>query len=485
MAPIQLKQKNQSKLSLFFQPASALLRNGPKKQNHNGERNMIPPTRQQDSQAIDHDDDDDDDDYAEDLYMSLSELKRKHDNKKAIIIVANDTTTKIQCRRTTLSSSSSSLSSSLLSSNPSRICQKPKAIPKIPRQPFTTNNNPKRQKLTPNDVAAAKLPGTQAKENTDSTEFGMGETSNLAQKEPLTSVNASATAASSSIAAGQQVSDPQKQDQRTTLTSSSSVSGKLPSQSQPRNNDLSESTLDPDSSPNDNNNDVVPDHMPPLLPQGSARAGSRYWSASSMDYSPSSIEERMQRRFPGTPTIPTSQNIVHQLIHRTTTVHTTNHPRGHPILRQVPSPTWKSPSWLHLQPVASSVSRTTTVDHLAWDRMGVLLATASNATRTISIYDWDMVRAAHQEALNEKQRCRVVTQRQRKQEQKQPPTSNNNDDDKDATQTAPSSLSSSTTTRSQWSIPPILVFSVPHAVTSLAWNPHNLDQLAVGFQYVP
>jgi hypothetical protein len=479
MALLQTKQKNQSKLSLFFQPASALLLNSPKKRIHNDKRVVIPAT---DPQAIYHDKDDyddDDDDYVEDLSMSLSELKRKHDKKKAII-VPNDTTTKIQGQRTTLSLSSSS-SSSLLSSNPSRICQKSKTIPKLPRQPFTTNNNPKRQKLKSD--AVAQLSFTQAKENTSSKEFGMGETYNMARNEPLISANASATATSSSLVASPHVSGPPKRNKRTGMPSSSSVSSKLPHLPQLQEDDSSESTLDPDASPNDDTN-IVRDPTPPPLVQGSARAGSRYRSSSSMDYSPSTIEERMQRRFPGTTTMPTSQNIVHHLIHRTTV---NTHPRGNPTLRQVPSPTWKSPSWLHLQPVASSVSRTTTVDHLAWDRMGVLLATASNATRTISIYDWDMVRAAHQEALNEKQRCRVATQRQRNQKQPKPTSTHNDDDrakDEDMTRTASSSLSSSTTSRSQWSIPPILVFSVPHAVTSLAWNPYNLDQLAVGFQYV-
>ena len=75
--------------------------------------------------------------------------------------------------------------------------------------------------------------------------------------------------------------------------------------------------------------------------------------------------------------------------------------------------------------------------------MGVLLAVAT-ANKTIVIYDWDMVRAA--DMMGRKDRARSIK-------------------------------------TSEWKLPPIVSFRVPHAVASLEWNPHEMDQLAVGFRY--
>jgi hypothetical protein len=107
----------------------------------------------------------------------------------------------------------------------------------------------------------------------------------------------------------------------------------------------------------------------------------------------------------------------------------------------MPGPTpnkWKTPSWIRLgqsqQPQQSGGGgRDTKVEHLAWDRTGVLLAVAS-ADKYLRIYDWDMVRAADLKGRGERQR-RIQD--------------------------------------SKWTLPPILTFRVPHAVATLKWNPHK------------
>jgi hypothetical protein len=123
-----------------------------------------------------------------------------------------------------------------------------------------------------------------------------------------------------------------------------------------------------------------------------------------------------------------------QLVHRSC--------RGTKITSQVSQPRrWKSPSWVSLSQTRSSGEPGRSIDHLAWDKMGVLLAVASD--KWIRVYDWDMVRAADMHGKND--RIRQI---------------------KD----------------SEFKIPPILEFRVPNPVATLEWNPHNEDQLAVGLR---
>jgi hypothetical protein len=77
------------------------------------------------------------------------------------------------------------------------------------------------------------------------------------------------------------------------------------------------------------------------------------------------------------------------------------------------------------------------------------LAVASD--NMIRIYDWDMVSAADNKGRNQRSR------------NKADPKNN---------------------PRETWSIPPVLTFRVPQPVASLAWNPQDMDQLAVGLRYV-
>ena len=79
---------------------------------------------------------------------------------------------------------------------------------------------------------------------------------------------------------------------------------------------------------------------------------------------------------------------------------------------------------------------------MAWDAMGVLLAVSSD--RTIRIYDWDMLRAADIRGRSDRAR-------------------NTND-------------------HTEFKIPPIVNFQLPHPVSSLVWNPFEMDELAVGFR---
>jgi hypothetical protein len=101
---------------------------------------------------------------------------------------------------------------------------------------------------------------------------------------------------------------------------------------------------------------------------------------------------------------------------------------------------WKIPSWVALaQPIEFEYSsKNKNVDHMVWDEMGVLLAVARDAT--ISIYDWDMVRAADLHGRRDRSRqCR----------------------------------------ESEWKIEPIIQFRAASPVTKLVWNPFHPDELAV------
>mmetsp|Transcript_13469 Transcript_13469/g.15390 ORF Transcript_13469/g.15390 Transcript_13469/m.15390 type:complete len:769 (-) Transcript_13469:64-2370(-) len=116
---------------------------------------------------------------------------------------------------------------------------------------------------------------------------------------------------------------------------------------------------------------------------------------------------------------------------------------------------WKTPSWISLvqKPLMGggfglnrsngngSGNGSGSIDHMTWDAMGVLLAVATG--RTISIYDWDIFRAADIQGRS------------------------------DCVRNCP---------ESEWKIPPIVQFSLPSPVASLVWNPYNMDELAVGFR---
>jgi hypothetical protein len=102
---------------------------------------------------------------------------------------------------------------------------------------------------------------------------------------------------------------------------------------------------------------------------------------------------------------------------------------------------WKTPTWLSLAQPMEYSSKTKNVDHMVWDEVGVLLAVAQ--VETISIYDWDMVRAA--DLQGRRDRCRKCRD-------------------------------------SQWNIEPIVQFKAPSSVTKLVWNPFHPDELAVGLR---
>jgi hypothetical protein len=128
--------------------------------------------------------------------------------------------------------------------------------------------------------------------------------------------------------------------------------------------------------------------------------------------------------------------LIRQLIQRAT--HGTRFPHARATTKK-----WKVPSWIRLD------HPPTKIDHMAWDTMGVLLAVASE--NMIRIYDWDMVGAADNKGRNQRTR------------NKADPKNN---------------------PREEWSIPPVLTFRVTQPVASLAWNPQDMDQLAVGLRYV-
>jgi hypothetical protein len=119
---------------------------------------------------------------------------------------------------------------------------------------------------------------------------------------------------------------------------------------------------------------------------------------------------------------------------------------------------WSFPPWVSLEhphaPTATTAAGPNQLSHIgltsldrnkircvAWDSTGVLLAVATG--RIVSIYDWDMVRAADVRGRSDRSRgCH----------------------------------------ESSWTIPPVVRFPVPLDVTSLVWNPVHADELAVGFR---
>ena len=129
-------------------------------------------------------------------------------------------------------------------------------------------------------------------------------------------------------------------------------------------------------------------------------------------------------------------SLIRQLIQRTT--HGTRFPHARATTRK-----WKVPSWIRLD------HPPTKIDCMTWDTMGCLLAVASE--NMIRIYDWDMVGAADNKGRNQRTRNKADPENH---------------------------------PREEWRIPPVLTFRVPQPVASLAWNPHDMDQLAVGLRYV-
>ena len=149
-------------------------------------------------------------------------------------------------------------------------------------------------------------------------------------------------------------------------------------------------------------------------------------SSSAMDYH--DPEASLEKRHP--------LSLIRQLIQRTT--HGTRFPHARATTRK-----WKVPSWIRLD------HPPTKIDCMTWDTMGCLLAVASE--NMIRIYDWDMVGAADNKGRNQRTRNKADPEKHR---------------------------------REEWRIPPVLTFRVPQPVASLAWNPHDMDQLAVGLRYV-
>jgi hypothetical protein len=137
----------------------------------------------------------------------------------------------------------------------------------------------------------------------------------------------------------------------------------------------------------------------------------------------------------------------HILHHHPSSSSNNYYSRSKTIHNQRPSSTschwpkkWKIPSWISLENnCGGGVGGK--IDHMTWDAMGVLLAVATG--RIISIYDWDMVRAADIRGRSDRVRNCY---------------------------------------ESEWKIPPIVQFQIPSLVGSLVWNLYNMDELAVGFR---
>jgi hypothetical protein len=105
-------------------------------------------------------------------------------------------------------------------------------------------------------------------------------------------------------------------------------------------------------------------------------------------------------------------------------------------------PNWRWPSkWNTSSWVSLALGNVKNIDHIAWDEAGILLAVATD--KVISIYDWDMVRAADMQGRRDRAReCH----------------------------------------NSEWNIAPIVQFFTPFPVTKLLWNVFHPDELVVGFR---
>lgn len=211
-----------------------------------------------------------------------------------------------------------------------------------------------------------------------------------------------------------------------------------------------------------------------FLAQANVPSLQRRISQSAMEYTPPTSQRANMSSFrwfthqkPTTIASTTrTTGLLHRLVQRSSS--------GHPLPRNLrPPKRWKSPKWVHLNlrpgaaaengPVTSGSTTAASslegvkVEHLAWDSMdGVLLAVALSNKR-ILIFDWDMVRAADRQGKSEWQRAQQQQQQQ-------------NSEFRQAL------------TSSSFSIPPILEFRVPHAISKLEWNPQQPDELAVGFK---
>ena len=184
-----------------------------------------------------------------------------------------------------------------------------------------------------------------------------------------------------------------------------------------------------------------------LEPNGSARPMHRLHSDSAME----SVTRRQSSDDSYAPKI---HNIIHKLNRRITNGGCLSHHPYNPYYSSINkagviqnkrftisssyswSKKWRIPSWLSLeQPAMGNIS------HMAWDKMGVLLAVVVD--RAIIIYDWDILRAADLHGRSDRARnCR----------------------------------------ESKFMIPPIVKFRLKHPVESIVWNPFEMDELAVGFR---
>jgi hypothetical protein len=168
------------------------------------------------------------------------------------------------------------------------------------------------------------------------------------------------------------------------------------------------------------------------------------------------------------------KNLVHQLFYRS--LGGKQHQRGMSLFLQPPLPIWKQVS--HVELVTSTTchrgwhddaaSRPNGRNHtvMAWDTMGMLLATASREG-ILSIFDWDVVLASHMQATSHASRA----------------TSSSNSNKNGGNPTNHNSSNHDIMMRTMiHSVPPMVQFKVPHIVHSLQWNPYDPDMLAVAFR---
>lgn len=199
------------------------------------------------------------------------------------------------------------------------------------------------------------------------------------------------------------------------------------------------------------------------------RPNRRIYSESAMDYTPDLSQSQRQPHHPLKGT-----GLLARIVQRTTrgyplTVNTIHHHHGHktttPSCRPIAAkhthhsmwPTkWRSPPWLSLEAAPSHSIRgsgssgtnnsNTSVSHMAWDTLGVLLAVVRG--KTLEVYDWDMVRAADMQARNDRARTSGLCDHN----------------------------------SAEWKMTPIVMFVLPHPASCLIWNPFDDHELAVGFR---
>ena len=176
------------------------------------------------------------------------------------------------------------------------------------------------------------------------------------------------------------------------------------------------------------------ENMKGSQPSTATKRPRRIYSDSSMEFIPnnSNVKENTIKN-----------NLISQLIRRTThggqqltfrSTHSTSNPASS-ITPAIPKIRWKIPKRVSLSLHAGSKPQ-----HLAWDRLGILLAVAYS-DQWIRIYDWDMVRAAELSGSRERSDSSVL-----------------------------------------FKLPPVCQFRAPQAVSCLQWNQHDMDELAIGFR---